>query len=186
VNHSPLPDRTGRHWPMPSMRMTALLMLIASSAVLGGAWFFQYVVRLEPCELCLLERWPYYLGIPVLVVALLLARHRMLAGSILALAAALFLAGTFLSAYHVGVEQRWLAGPTACTASGLDATTIEALKAQLMEQQPVRCDVVQWSLFGVSLAGWNFLASLALVVLCVTGLAAEWRLRRASGAKGRS
>ena len=170
--------RVAARQPIHGMRLAALLMLIGSVAVIGGALLFQYVGGLEPCELCLLERWPYYLGIPLLVVALIADKHPMVAAPILAIAAALFLAGTVISAYHVGVEQHWIAGPTACTMPVAEPTSIEALKAQLMALQPVRCDVVQWSLFGVSLAGWNLIASVAFVAIAVSGLAAEWRLRK--------
>ncbi len=74
----------------------------------------------------------------------------------------MFLAGAGLGFYHVGVEQHWFQGPTACTASGAAANSVDALRAQLMGRQPVMCDQVQWSLFGISLAGWNLLASLAM------------------------
>lgn len=140
---------------------------------------FQYVGGLEPCELCLLERWPYYIGIPLLAIALIAGKQPLLATSILALAAALFLSGTVIAAYHVGVERHWIAGPTACTLPITEPDSIAALKAQLPAQQPVRCEVIQWSLFGVSLAGWNLIASVALVVTAVSGLGREWRARNA-------
>ncbi len=72
-----------------------------------------------------------------------------------------------LAFYHVGVEQHWFAGPSACTAAAGTPTTLEALKAQLLHQQPVRCDEPAWSLFGISLAGWNLLASLAMAGICL-------------------
>ncbi len=174
--------------PIHGMRFAALLMLIGSVAVIGGALLFQYVGRLEPCELCLLERWPYYLGIPLLVVALIAGKYRTVMASILVYAAALFLAGTVIAAYHVGVEQHWIAGPSACTMPTTEPNSIAALKAQLMAQQPVQCDVVQWSLFGISLAGWNLIASVTLVAIAVTGLGSEWRSRKRSqqGATARS
>lgn len=173
--------RTARQ-PIHHVRFSALLIVCV--AVVGGALLFQYVGGLEPCELCLLERWPYYTGIPLLVVALIAGKHPVAAISILTVAAVLFLAGSSIAAYHVGVEHHWIAGPTACTMPMAQPNSIEALKAQLMAQQPVQCDVVQWSLFGVSLAGWNLIASLALVAIAVSGLRVEWRLRKMLAAKG--
>ncbi len=151
-------------------------MLVGSIGAIGGAWFFQYAVGLEPCELCLLERWPYYIGIPLLLLAAMWRRRPIVAIPVFTIVALLFLAGTAVAFYHVGVEQHWFAGPTACTAPATDATSIEALKAQLMAQQPVRCDVVQWSLFGISLAGWNLVASVVLAALSVSALYLEWRV----------
>ena len=86
---------------------------------------------------------------------------------IVLLAACCACAGTALAFYHVGVEQHWFAGPSACTASAGTPTTLEALKAQLLHQQPVQCDEPAWALFGISLAGWNFLASLAMAGICI-------------------
>src|SRR5665213_636179 len=150
---------------MPSARIDLLLVLLGSAAVIGGALLFQYVGGLAPCELCLLERWPYYIGMPLAVLVILAGgqRNLLIGGS--ALVMLLFLAGSGLAFYHVGVEQHWFAGPTACTGGSTGAKSLEDLRAQLMATQPVRCDEPQWTLFGVSLAGFNLLASLVLMVL---------------------
>ena len=145
--------------------------------MIGGALLFQYVGGLAPCELCLLERWPYYIGVPVTVLALWAGGRPALAVGLVAIVLLLYLGSSGLALYHVGVEQHWWQGPTACTASSA-AKTLEELRAQLMAQQPVLCDQPQWSLFGISLAGWNFLAS---VVLALLSLAA---LRGAMGRRG--
>ncbi|HWK43551.1 MAG TPA: disulfide bond formation protein B [Stellaceae bacterium] len=144
----------------------SLLILLSSMALIAGALAFQYIGGLSPCELCLAERWPYYVAIFVSAVVVALRRpaiERVARGFF----ALLFLASAGLAFYHVGVEQHWFAGPTACTASGAGATTLEALKAQLMAQPVVRCDVPQWTLVGVSLAGWNLVASLVLAALAL-------------------
>ena len=96
------------------------------------------------------------------------------------LLAAVFAAGSALAFYHVGVEQHWFAGPSACTAAAGTPGTLAALKAQLLHQQPVLCDQPAWSLWGVSLAGWNLIASLAMAGIC---LAAFVQLRRAPRAR---
>jgi disulfide bond formation protein DsbB len=155
---------------MPSARIDLLLVLLGSAAVIGGALLFQYVGGLAPCELCLLERWPYYIGMPlaVLVIAGGGWRNLLIGGS--ALVMLLFLASSGLAFYHVGVEQHWFAGPSACTGGSTGAKSLEDLRAQLMATQPVRCDEPQWTLFGVSLAGFNLLASLALAVLAILAL----------------
>jgi disulfide bond formation protein DsbB len=152
-------------------RWFAGAVLAASAAVLGAALLSQYWGGLDPCELCLLERWPWWIAIAIAAASWLIGNR--LALQIPAILLALIFFGSAAVAfYHVGVEQHWFAGPTACTASGAAANSVDALRAQLLGKQPVMCDEVQWSLFGVSLAGWNLVASLGLAVTC--GMAA-WR-----------
>lgn len=161
---------------MTTARGVPLLLLVASAAVVGAALLSQYVGGLQPCELCLYERWPYY-GVVVLTLLALAAGQSFLSRAVIAVAALVFLAGAVLAFYHVGVEQHWFTGPTACTGNSLAGGSIADLKAQLLAQQVVRCDVPQWSLFGVSLAGWNLLASLALAAGSIAALRrpALWR-----------
>jgi disulfide bond formation protein DsbB len=151
-------------------------VLAASVAVLGAALLSQYWGGLAPCELCLLERWPWWVAIAIAAVSYLTGDR--LAPQIPALLLAIvFLVGAGLGFYHVGVEQHWFAGPTACTAGGAAATSVDALRAQLVGKQPVMCDEVQWSLFGVSLAGWNMIASAVLAAACVEAARRARRMR---------
>ncbi len=154
---------------MSGTRRFPLLLLAASIAVVGAAWASQLWGGLQPCELCLYERWPYYAVIAASALALLAGKRRVTTTA-LAFAALVFLAGAGLAFYHVGVEQHWFAGPSACTGGG-PANSIEELRRRLLAQQPVACDQPQWSLFGVTLAGWNLLASLLLAA------GALWALR---------
>ncbi|HUK58248.1 MAG TPA: disulfide bond formation protein B [Stellaceae bacterium] len=141
------------------------LVLAGIVLVLGGALIFQYWGGLAPCELCLYERWPYYAALPLALALTTRETARADARLGAALLLAIFCGSSVLAFYHVGVEQHWFAGPTACTGTGGSATTIDELRKLLMTQQTVRCDAPQWTLFGVSLAGYNLLASLALAIL---------------------
>ena len=161
---------------LTSPRIRIVLLLAASVAIVGGALLSQYVGGLQPCELCLYQRWPYY-GVVAVTLAATLAGSRPLTSAVMALAALAFLIGAGLAFYHVGVEQHWFAGPTACTDGGAAGDSLEDFRRRLLAQQPVACDQPQWTLFGVSLAGWNLLASLGLVALCVGALR---RVRRAA------
>jgi disulfide bond formation protein DsbB len=156
---------------MTTPRLPPLLLLLASVALVGGALLFQYVGGLAPCELCLYQRWPYYAAIGLSLTALAAGRREATLG-LLALCVLLFLAGAALAFYHVGVEQHWFAGPSACTGSFSAGGSLDDFTARLLAAQPVRCDEIAWSLLGVSLAGWNFLASLGLVVFCLAALRA--------------
>ena len=158
-------------------------VLLASAGVLGAALSSQYWGGLVPCELCMLERWPWMAAITISLVALF-AGSRPALPWVALLLAFVFLVGVGFAFYLVGVEQHWFAGPTACTAPAAGAETLEQMKAQILGTAPVLCDKVQWSLFGVSLAGWNLVASFAMAVLCllVFGLARRATPRRAATA----
>ncbi len=161
---------------MLTMRRFAAFALVASAAVLGGALVSQYWGGLIPCELCLFERWPWWAAIVIALLGLLIGRRAALPWAALLLAI-VYAVGSVFAFYHVGVEQHWFAGPSACTAAPSGAMTLEQMKAQLLATPAVMCDQVQWSLFGVSLAGWNLVASLIMTAICG---AVFMRIRRAA------
>ncbi len=162
-----------------AMRRNALLLvLLGSVAVVGGALLTQFVGGLVPCELCLLERWPYYIGIPVALLALLAGRRRAPASAAIAVLALIFIGSSGIAFYHVGVERHWFEGPSACTSPTTVAKTIDELRAQLMATQPVLCDQPQWSFHGITLAGLNLLASIGLALLSIQALRAALPRRR--------
>ena len=146
-------------------RVFAGFVLVVSAAVLGTALLSQYWGGLTPCELCLIQRWPWAAAVVISLIVVLVGERAGLAwvGLVFAI---VFAISVVLAFYHVGVEQHWFAGPSACTASSGGAMTLEDMKRQILGTAPVLCDRVQWSLFGVSLAGWNLLASLGMVVIC--------------------
>ncbi len=146
-------------------RAFAGFVLMASAIVLGAALLSQYWGGLAPCELCLLQRWPWEAAIALALVALI-AGSRAALPWVALLLAIVFALGAAVAFYHVGVEQHWFAGPSACTASSGGAMTLEDMKRQILGTAPVLCDRVQWALFGVSLAGWNLLASLGMAAIC--------------------
>jgi disulfide bond formation protein DsbB len=143
---------------MSAARRLSLELLVLSAAVVGGALLSEHVGGLRPCELCLYQRWPWYATIALTLVTGLVGAKRGV-GPVLALCGLILLAGAGLAFYHVGVEQHWFAGPSACSGNAA-ADSVEALKAQIMGTAPVRCDEIAWSLFGISMAGWNVIASL--------------------------
>lgn len=158
-------------------RRFPVFVLLASAAVLGSALLSQYWGGLAPCELCLLQRWPWAAAIMISLIAII-AGNRAVLPWVALLLAAVFAVGSALAFYHVGVEKHWFAGPNACTGTATAADTVEALKARILGQMPVRCDEPAWSLWGISLAGWNLLASLVMGSL---SFAVFWRLRRPGG-----
>jgi disulfide bond formation protein DsbB len=155
-------------------RRFPIFVLIVSTAVLGAALASQYWGGLKPCELCLYQRWPWDAAIAIGLIATLVGSRSALPWVALILALA-FAIGSVIAFYHVGVEQHWFAGPDACSGSNTGAASVEALKAKILGQAAVRCDEPQWSWLGVSLAGWNLLASL---LMALASLAVILRTRR--------
>jgi len=154
------------------VRRLALFVLLFSILAIGGAWYSQLVWRLEPCELCLLQRWPYYVGVPVAVVTVILAFRAAQGGflaALLWLLAVIFLVSAGLAAYHAGVEWGFWPGPSACTGQyAAPASTDDFLKS-LDTGPSVRCDEAAIRILGLSLAGWNMLASLLIAAIAALG-----------------
>lgn len=158
---------------IPAPRDAALLVLAAGAALLGGALAFQYVGGYAPCVLCHWQRYAHLAAILLAGAALAVPRARPL---LLVAAGLAELAGAGIAGFHVGVEQHWWQGTAECGSAVGGAGSIEELRARLLAQPVVRCDEGAWSLFGVSMAGYNLLASLALGIVA---LAAAWRQRAA-------
>ena len=158
-------------------RVFAGFVLIASAIVLGTALLSEYWGGLAPCELCLLQRWPWAAAIVIAFVVVLVGERARLDWVALLLAL-VFAVSIVFAFYHVGVEQHWFAGPSACTAGPGGAMTLEQMKQQILGTAPVLCDRPAWTLFGMSLAGFNLLASLVMLGCCVAaGLHARGLLR---------
>lgn len=135
-------------------RYARLAALLTPAALLGGAYLSEYGFGLAPCEMCWWQRYGHFAALVLALLALSRPQMRLL--SMLA-ALAIAVAG-LIGGYHAGVEYGWWQGLTAC-ASGTIAPGADPLDA-IMSTPLVRCDVAPWTLFGISLAGWNFLISL--------------------------
>jgi len=144
----------------------AAMIVFISFATLSAALISQYVFGLNPCELCIYQRIPYVFTIAFGLVAYGAARQdKSIAKFFMILAGITFLVGAGIAAFHVGVEQKWWEGLTSCGGSSNDAEmTLEELRQLVLSSTVVRCDEVAWSLFGVSMAGYNALLSFALAI----------------------
>lgn len=149
------------------MGRARILAFAVPALLLGGAYLSQYGFGLYPCEMCWWQRYPHFLALGLALFALLRPPAR---GAVLLAGVAIMVSG-LIGAFHAGVEYGWWEGLTACAApAGLGAggDPLEAILAAPL----VRCDEVQWSLLGISLAGFNFLISVP------AGLAVLWLARR--------
>ena len=143
---------------------------------LAGAWYFQLVLKIMPCPLCLEQRIFYYLVVPVSLVvaiaALVRAPQKLLTIGFIAIMVAV-LCGAALAAYHAGVEWHFWAGPTDCSGPLSNLTAKGSLLDQLRSVNVVRCDTASWRFLGISLAGYNVLISLILAAIAAVGLLAR-------------
>jgi disulfide bond formation protein DsbB len=156
----------------------ALAVALIAAATLAGAWFFQLVLGIVPCPLCLEQRYAYYLAVPLgLLVAFVAAKDAprpvLLAGLALLVLAAL--ANAWLGAYHAGVEWKFWQGPTDCSGPVVDFGKAGSLLDRLDTVKVVRCDEVQWRFLGLSLAGYNVLISLLMAAIAAWGLVSTKR-----------
>jgi disulfide bond formation protein DsbB len=136
-----------------SSKAANALVLTGSAALLGGALAFQYLGHLAPCEMCLWQRWPHVAALLVGLIAWARGSNRIL----VAVAAVCVLVAGGIGAFHAGVEYHWWAGPQACTAPAL--ATGGSFVSAVLAAPVIRCDVAAWSLFGVSMAGYDALFS---------------------------
>lgn len=149
---------------LASRTTLTLIATLGSVALLGGAFAFQYIGGLAPCQLCLWQRWPHAAAILIGVVVLTTGMRGLLwLGALAALATA------GIGAFHVGVEQGWWEGLATCTAGSISGlSTADLLNPAADVAAPVRCDAIAWQLLGVSMAGWNVILSLGLAVIWAT------------------
>jgi disulfide bond formation protein DsbB len=167
------PSHAG-HTANPAL-MAALAITLVAAATLAGAWFFQLVLDIRPCPLCLEQRYAYYLAVPLgALAALLAARHApwqlLMAGFVILLISAL--GNGYLGGYHAGVEWKFWQGPTDCSGPILDLGSAGSLLQRLDTVKVIRCDEVQWRFLGLSLAGYNVLISLLMAALALWGFVA--------------
>lgn len=158
-----------------AQKIASLIVALGSAATLGAAWFFQLVIGLVPCPLCLDQRIPYYIAVPVgLALAVVAARghgHVVRAG--LWLLALLLLGNMGLAIFHAGVEWHFWQGPTTC--SGTAPVAVSDIMSALKTAHVPRCDEAAWRFLGLSMAGWNALVALVLALVAVGGARARMR-----------
>jgi disulfide bond formation protein DsbB len=166
---APSPARTTDTLTAASLTVAALGML-----TLAGAWYFQYGLGLAPCPLCLQQRWPYYIAIPLALAVGIGNRQGAPRGLLrggLVLIVLTMLVGAGLGLYHAGVEWKWWAGPSDCAGAGFTSGGAGGLLQRMQETRVVRCDDAAWRdpVLALSLAGYNVLISLALAIVALAG-----------------
>ena len=160
----------------PLDKKSAALAFALGLVTIAAAWASQIVGGLVPCELCLAQRMSYYYGLPLLLAVLLTWNRLPLAVwyTAMAIVTAIFVWGTYMGAYHAGVEWGFWPGPTSCSGIGTSFNFDD-----LQNLKPViPCDVVQFRFLGISLAGYNAVISLAIVVLLAASIFFQAKQKR--------
>ena len=147
----------------PPLHQARTLALAVPLILLSGAYIFQDGYGLEPCEMCWWQRYPHFVAIGLALLGFIAPPRKLW----IALAALAVLVSGLIGGFHAGVEYGWWEGLTRCSTLGGSGDVL----ADIMAAPLVRCDEVQWSLFGISLAGFNAIISLAagaaIVMLCL-------------------
>jgi disulfide bond formation protein DsbB len=150
----------------PVSRVSAFAFLVPLF-LLAGAFYFQFGMGLYPCEMCVWQRWPHIIALYLGCVGLLMAsRHIGLARGFAGLAGLAIITSGAIGIFHAGVEYQWWEGITACAVT----TTTEITLDSIMNAPTVSCSTAPWSLFGISIAGYNGIIS-SILGLAIVGLA---------------
>ena len=139
------------------------LLIVISTSALVSAFIAEYYFDLQPCELCLKQRHPYYLFIVVTLLIFIIPHfYKIIMYAFVQLGA---IYGIFYSIWHVGVENKLLKGPSGCSTSLSISSNTKDLKEQILNMQVISCDEVIWSLFGISAASLNTIVLLFIFVI---------------------
>lgn len=145
--------------PLASAAAARLIALLLPAGLLAGAFGSQYLGGLYPCEMCWWQRYAHFAALVPAALAFTVPAASRRSRMLTLLAALAIAVSGAIGVYHAGVELKIFEGATTCTSMASGTTTAELLR-QIAEAPLVRCDQVQWSLFGISLAGWNAILSL--------------------------
>jgi disulfide bond formation protein DsbB len=151
---------------LDSLEKSRLLALLVPAGLLAGALGSQYLGGLHPCEMCHWQRWGHYAAFLFALISFATRRSADRGRSFVWLAALGILSSGITGVYHAGVELGIFEGLTLCSSTGGGGSADELLK-DILSAPLVRCDEVQWSFLGLSMAAWNAIVSLAsgLVIL---------------------
>ena len=139
------------------------ILFIISLFAISSALFAEYILGLQPCELCLKQRYPYYFFIIILLFLLFIPKLFNIYISLLVQIGTIY--GIFYSVWHVGVENSLINGPSGCSSGLLLSNSTMDLKEQILNRQVVSCDEVVWSIFGLSAASINTIVLLFIFVI---------------------
>jgi len=144
-----------------SKNLLIKLIFLISVIALVSAFFIEYVLGHQPCNLCILERIPYLLAIIIILLNFKFSHYEKF---FILLLSIIFLAGAIISLYHLGIEQGFIQESLVCDLkSGSNLLSKEEILKQLQEKN-VSCKDVTFKIFGLSLTSYNILISLLITI----------------------
>jgi len=145
------------------VRYWIFILFSISLISITSALIAEHLFDLAPCEMCLKQRYPYYLIIVMFILFYLFRKTQSILLYILSHAAILY--GLFYSVWHVGIEQKIFSGPTSCSGILNQTNSIESLKQQIENQAIVNCSDITWTIMGLSAATINSLILLFIFTI---------------------
>ena len=141
------------------------LALFSSFVALISAYISQYIFGFEPCVLCYHQRKPFFIIIAIALFFLLIKKYQKIGAILCALT---FFINAGIAFYHSGVEMKIFAGPDSCSSSNFDnIDNIEQLREALFKAKAIRCDEPQFYFLNLTMANWNFIYCLGLVLFLI-------------------
>lgn len=147
-------------------RVPAFVLALISAVTLATVYASQFIGGLVPCELCLYQRWPWWAALLLCILAMPTLLSTRVRAALVALAGLSVLAGAGVAVFHVGVEQHWWPGLASCSAAGQTPASFEQMQ-QMLSQPTASCDEPAWTMFGISMAGYNAIGSLVVGVWAI-------------------
>ena len=160
-----------------SLSLARLIAILTPVGLIGGALGFQYLGGFAPCEMCYWQRWPHLAAIALALLAIAMRQQPATSRIAVVLAAFAMATSGAIGAFHAGVEYGWWEGLTACATSG--PLSGQSMLDNIMAAPLTRCDVAPWTMFGISMAGYNAILSLsgalAILVLALRRRTKDWQ-----------
>tara|TARA_B110000971_G_C19931798_1_gene464333 strand:- start:191 stop:673 length:483 start_codon:yes stop_codon:yes gene_type:complete len=145
-------------------KFTLNIILIFSISALISAYFIQYILGHEPCNLCLIERVPYFAAVILITLIFIFNKYEKFFSLIVGL---FFIFGSIVSFYHFGIEQGFFSESLVCDLDNNDTTISKQDLLKQLEKETVSCKDVTFNVFGFSLATFNTILSFVLSVIMI-------------------
>lgn len=139
-----------------------LFLTLTAFIALSSGFVAEYFFKLRPCSLCLFQQYTFLAILIIGCLSIFLPFLKEFPRKASFLLALLYILNASIALYQVAVEHQWVDPPSQCQHKKLSGTSIEEMREQLLNTETIRCDQVQWSLFGISMAGYSALYCLGL------------------------
>jgi disulfide bond formation protein DsbB len=149
---------------MINQKTTLYLILLFSVFALSAAYFIEYILGHQPCNLCLIERIPYLFSIIIITICLFTQKFEKI---ILIILSITFCAAALLSFYHFGIEQGFIKESLVCDLNSPDIELSKKALLNQLKEMPISCKDVTFKIFGLSLATFNVFISIILSAITI-------------------